>query len=236
MYKLIMARIPAFALICLLVGSVAHADIMLLQDGRGLFNVVLDDHESTQSRPLRVRYRLSSFVYDFPSRSVSLVEGHAGYFGIADIVTTTVEFGKEQAHMFMLEQGWHQYSPPPPVIIVPPTPTPTPVPTAPPKELLRPGELAETTLPLQQRIEKQLNIFIKDQISLAERIRFELAVPGGTVTREIALKARIELLRRQEKILSDYYPAEENRVQKAREALQAEIEEVKKNGKFGHEY
>lgn len=229
-------KIRSLLLSILLFGTgAAHADHVLLQSGKGLFNVVLDDIHDTASRPLRVRYRYNSFEYDFDSHAVAPLLGHAGRYDVADFATTSTAIGgKTAAHRFMLERGWQRYVAPPPVIIRPPTPTPTLTPTPPPKIILKEGELAEETLPMSERIAKQLEIFIREQTGLGERIQFEQKVGGFDAA--AGKELRLRLLDRQITILRDYYPTDEDRVKKAIEALEDQKRTVEKTGKFSHEY
>ena len=212
------------------------ADHALLQDGRGLFNVLVDNTATTWSRPLRVRYNQYSFGYDYDRHSVfALLSQFGDYYDVADFVQTTGTVGKFGARQLMVDRQWHRYVPPPPVIIPIFTPAPpTPVPTAAPVvEPIDPTELADPSLPIDKKVEAQLNLFIQAQSEMANKIKFSVSIK--TINDDAGRRLRVELLQHQLKILTNAYPATENRVQKAKEALEHQIQLVKETGRFSHE-
>lgn len=214
--------------------TLSFADIVLLQNGHVLLNVVMDDTASTWSRPLKVRFRPKSVEYDFDRRTAFPLEGHGNYFDVADFVTTSAILGKDAANEFIVQHEWQNYTPPPPFRIVAPTPTPQPTATPNPHLQLGPGELADETLPLDQRLKKQMDIFMKEQQSLADRINFDQKVGGQKP--EAGKELRMELLQRQQRILEENYPSDDARVKNVSEALKDQEDVVTKTGKFSLEH
>lgn len=221
--------------VCLLFGGVspARADHALLQDGSGLFNVVVEDTNTTWSRPLRVRIKTESFQYDYESNSVKPLLGHTAYFQISEFQRSTDTLGKFGARHFMESKRWHRFIPPPALVIVPFTPAPPPTPMPKAVATPDPGRLAETTLPLEKRVEKQLAMFIDEQSRLSNRIRFSQSI--HTVDEATGRQHRMALLKEQLGILTRAYPMSASIVQKAKEALEHQIELVKESGRFSFE-
>jgi hypothetical protein len=208
----------------------AYADFAVTQQGLGLFNVIVEDTETTWSRPLKVLIRPESFVYNYDTKVVSPLPGHhAEFYWIGDYVTTQTVVGKATANALMKQYGWSQYEPPPPARIVVPTPAPvTPVPEA--TIAVHPGDLADPSLPMDERVSKQLQIFIRDQTELGNQIN--LAEQFQNYDRKKGKEQRLQLLDRQIRILRENYDQSINSVQKAMQALLTQREEVEKKGTF----
>lgn len=216
-----------------LVGS-ARADYALLQDGRALFNVRVVDTDTTEARPLRVLFKPQSFGYDYRKNSPFLLRGRSDMFNVADFVTTSTEItGTSAARQWVRGSEWHTYVPPPqPVIakITPAPPTPVPPPT---EDEVTPPNVADPLLPVEQRVQKQLDIFIQEQTTLAEQLKLYKKAGGVDVGR--ARQMRLDLLKRQARVLDKHYPAGDELIVIAKEALQHHIKLVQEQGRFNFE-
>lgn len=205
---------------------------MLLQDGRGLFNVSVDDVQTTWTTLPYVRHK-QGFGYDFSKDGVFALEGKGNYYWVADYVTTSAEVGKRAAHDFMLAHGWQRYMPPKPRQFPLPTPTPVPTPTPRPTMSVNPEELADASLPLDERVTRQLDMFLLEQSRLSSRLYLERTMKP--IDPKLSKKLRLDLLNHQLKVLSDYYPVQEERVKNGIEALKHQIEVVEQTGLFFNE-
>lgn len=216
-----------------LLAAPGRADFVLLQDGRALFNVRVVDTDTTQARPLRVIFKPQSFGYDYDRNSPFLLRGRSDVYWVADYVTTTTELGKSGAREWMQARRWNRYTAPPPprVPVITPAP-PTPVPT-PAEEEVTPANVADPLLPIEKRIQRQLDIFIEEQTTLAEQIRLYLKVGGLDAAR--ARQMRQELLQKQIRVLEKHYPADDDLVARAKEALENQRKVVEEKGRFNFE-
>jgi len=212
-----------------------RADHALTQDGTALFNVSVEMTATTWSRPLRVRWHPESFEYDYDRHQIvqARSEGSTLHW-LADVVTTDVLVGKDEARALIRERQWHRYVPPPPRVVTLPTPTPIPTATPTPEVTVESTELADQALPLAKRLEKQREIFLSQQQTLAEQIR--LGKLMHTVSEKKATELRKKLLERQLRILRRYYPEEDEQVKLTIAALEDQLEKVEKNGKFSWEF
>ncbi|GIX45626.1 MAG: hypothetical protein KatS3mg130_2034 [Candidatus Sumerlaea sp.] len=215
--------------------SQGRAEHALTQDGHALFNVYVEQTATTWSRPLRVRFQSGSFEYDYQQHAiVNAFDGGTGLYWIADVVSTSTQVGKEEGRLLMQQLGWHRYTPPPPRVIVLPTPTPVPTTTpAPEVAQIDPNELADQSLPLEERLEAQRQIFIDQQRALADRLLLDKRMHQSDDER--GKQERIRLLKRQIEILNTYYPKNEHRVRLTREALEDQLRKVDETGKFSWE-
>ena len=213
--------------------SPACGDHALLQDGRALFNVHVEDTNTTWARPLRIRFKPASFGYDYDTNGVFAVTGHAAFYYVADHVSTATEVGKKGARALIQEMGWRNYQAPPPVLITPFTPAPPPTPTPAPVATPNPARVADPKLPMDERIQTQLNIFITEQQTLANQLSFMTAVKTIKAARRKEL--RLNLLRDQKQVLTQVYPADSDQVKKAQEALDHQLQTVESTGKYSWE-
>ncbi len=215
------------------VGS-ARADHALLQDGRALFNVRVVDTDTTGARPLRVMFKPQSFGYDYWQNSPFLLRGRSEMYNIADFATTSTEItGSAAAREWIKANQWHMYvAPPPPVIpkITPAPPTPVPTPS---EDELTPPNVADPLLPIEARVQRQLDIFIQEQTTLAEQLK--LYTKGGGVDSGRSRQMRLDLIKRQSRVLEKYFPAGDDLVVRAKEALQHQLERVQDQGRFNFE-
>ncbi|MGB9691140.1 MAG: hypothetical protein ACPL7D_03130 [Candidatus Sumerlaeaceae bacterium] len=211
------------------------ADHALTQDGTGLFNVSVEQTATTWSRPLRVRWHSDSFEYDYDRHQIIRAESEGSTLvWLADVITTEAVVGKNEARELMRRMRWHRYVPPPPRVVALPTPTPLPTATPTPEIVSSKAELADQSLPLRERLEKQREIFLTQQQALAEQLRF--AERMHSLTNEEATALRKKLLERQILILKRYFPPNEETVQLTIEALEDQIHQVDQKGKFSWEF
>jgi len=213
----------------------SSAEHALTQEGRALFNVYVEQTATTWSRPLRVRFQSGSFEYDYQQHAiVNSFEKGSGLYWIADVLSTTTLVGKEEGRQLMQQLGWHRYTPPPPRVIVLPTPTPiaTITPST-PVARIDPNELADQSLPLEERLEAQRQIFIEQQRAMADRLLLDKRMHQSDDER--GKHKRIRLLKHQIEILNTYYPKDEYRVRLTREALEDQMRKVEETGKFSWE-
>jgi hypothetical protein len=210
------------------------ADHALTQEGRGLFNVYVEQTATTWSRLLRVRYKPESFEYDYDRNQIIQALGSgSGVYWIADVLSTSTTTGKTNARRLMRSLGWHRYDPPPPAVVIPPPPTPRPTATPAPTEAPDPNEIADSLLPLEKRMEAQRQIFADQKAALLMQIRFAFDMRQMDDTR--ARELRLKLLERQQNILARYYPPGEEIVRTTKEELDRQADLVKKTGRFSWE-
>lgn len=211
----------------------AQADHVLLQDGRGLFNVLVENTNTTWSRPLRIRHKPSSFGYDYRNKSAIALPGFAKYYYVADFVKTTGEVGKETARQIMEQRQWTRYRRPQRAILTPVAISSKR--TTAPSQLVAidPARLADSSLPIGERIVAQFEIFKNEQTALVNKTQFASAVKA--VTPEQARQSRIDLLNSQMIILTQNYPSGNSEADKARDTLRSEANTVKQKSKFSWE-
>lgn len=213
-----------------------HADHVLLQDGRVLFNVTVEDSGSTATRPLRVRNRTNgtSFEYNTRTHAVKILPGSFGTHMVAAFVKTYENVGKEAAKEIVRRQNWHRYIRPERPRIVAPTPEPrrTVIPTVVAAKQKRqlPVSVIPETFPLSERLQKQLNQFVKEQSTVA--FDTNTSVAGGLITPEQGVEERIRWLENQVRILKTYYPQQEPEVQAKIRQWQTMIETTRTTGKY----
>lgn len=238
MYKSgkLIGRMRAVVMIALACSAATlRADHAVTRDGKGLFNVIIDDNISTSSRPLRVQYRGGgqSFGYDFNTDNVfPLPAKHGSYFEIGDYVTTSTNVTKEQARALMRKLRWHKYKPAARAPLVPPTPAPE-TPTPRPTPVVGKEELADQALPIGDRVQQQHDKFLARQKELAASIEF--AVKVQKLDPKKGKEMRLQLLDHQIKILKHYYNQTENVVAQALKVLKDQRKSVEEKGTFSHE-
>jgi len=209
----------------------ARADHVLLQDGRALFNVLVENTNTTWSRPLRIRHKPASFGYDYKTNSAIALPGFANYYHIADFITTSAEVGKDEARAIMEERRWTQYRRPPRAILTPiVTPSHRTTTTLTKLVPIDPARLADASLPVGDRVAAQLTIFKNEQTALVNKILFGLA--SKTIKPKEVQQLKLDLLNSQYVILTQTYTSGVSEVDKAREALTSEITSVKQTGNF----
>lgn len=214
----------------------ALADHVLLRTGAALFNVRLDDDAAlTATRPLRVRFKAESFGMELGRGRLFMTPSGTDTVELADAVTTAVTVGMEGARRVADSRRWAEYRPPIALAVTLPTPappTPTPVlnPTPPPL----PEGVIDPGMPITDRVQQQLQVFIRQQTDLAGTLTS--AVDGGKMGAEEAKGERVRMLDGQEGLLKKYYPQDVALVTRAREALRDHMDWVKEHGKFNFEF
>jgi hypothetical protein len=220
-----------------LMGAVTPAlgDHVLLRNGDVLFNVSLVDNISTAARPLKVIYRPNSYLLKFRTNTpVWLGNQISGQFNVADYITTSSEVkDKRNMHGFIRARQWQEYEAPPPPQITMPTPEPTPVITPVPRETPLPVNVASTSMPLEQRVHAQEDMFMQEQQKLARDIRTSLT--AGQLTDQQASQLRIQWLQAQRQVLEQFYPRDEQIVRDAKAEWERQLNEVKGLGRFRFE-
>jgi len=217
----------------LVLAPAVRADHALLTDGRALFNVHVVDTHSTAARPLRVIYKPASFGYDYQRNTPFPLMGISGQYRIADFVTTTAEVGKARGRDLMAQRNWHRYVEPPRPTLRAPTPAPTVVVTPAPVATPLPVNVASPELPLQERVQAQLDMFMQEQSRLAAEIRTSESLRA--LTEEAGAKVRLQWLEAQSKVLDQYYPADEQIVRDAKAQWELQMQRVRGLGKFSFE-
>lgn len=213
----------------------AFADHVLLTDGTALFNVSLVDNISTSARPLRVIYRNNSFLYDYHRESPTWLGNQiSGQFHIADYITTTTQLkDKKQMRAFFEQHHWQQYHEPVTQPLTMPTPQPTPILTPVPRETPLPVNVASTSLPLEERLIAQQDMFMQEQQNLARDIR--TSITAGALTETQATALRLQWLNAQKQVLDQFYPRDDERVREAKARWEIQFNEVRGLGKFHFE-
>ncbi len=187
------------------------ADVVLLQSGNVLVNVHVDDRKGTETQALRVRFFPHSFEFRPGSNSVHLLSGYSNVYPVAEVVSTTTVYGKEDARKLISERAWERYIPPARVQVVTPRRDP------PPQEIT--NETATTTavpalmvniipptVPLEIRVNRQVDLFLREQKLLVDALA--TSVTMGQISGEAAVDSRLSLLQYQKAILSRFFPAE----------------------------
>lgn len=214
----------------------AKADYVLLQNGTLLFNVVVEDSDTTASRPMRIRNRANgvSFEYNPKNESVKPLPGTFGTFMVADYVKSYENMGKARAKEIVSQKSWQRYVPPPVKRIIAPTPEPkhtaTPITTATVNQEKLPNSVVSASEPLPSRLQKQLNLFVKEQ----SRVSFDAntSVARGLISTEKATEVRIRWLENQIRILKTYYPVSDAEVSAKIKQWEDMVEETKRTGKY----
>ncbi|MBX7245049.1 MAG: hypothetical protein K1X53_06100 [Candidatus Sumerlaeaceae bacterium] len=220
--------------IVLAAGPSVRADHALLQDGRAVFNVVVIEDTTTWSRPLEIRTKPESFLYDFSRNKVQPLLERSKRFWVAEVIKTGETMGKPEARQFFKGRNWVNFEPPPTVVVVPPPPEPEPGAAATVVATPLPKEVASEKLPLERRIVEQMRIFRDEQEDLVNALRLSLS--AKTVDEKQARDLRVRLLGRQAQIMKDHFPVEETIVQNALKAMDENAKSVEETGRFKNEF
>lgn len=211
--------------------STARADHAITFDGLCLFNVELRDNHTTWSRPMLVIHQPDSFTVRYTGGgALDALSGRNSLHWIADYVSTTTILNKAGARQFIVDHRWHMLRRPGSYVLADPTPFPAPTRTPVPKATPRPESLASKTLPLNERVTAQLNIFLAEQQGLSSQIK--LARTAGQVSEATARKKRLDLLALHSAILQDYYPGDQESVKQAKAFVDQQAESVRTTGVF----
>jgi len=227
------SRFPAAVLIAGLSCS-AMADHALLTNGRILYNVVLPENATTGGALLRIRTTPSSFGFDPRTNAVTAVSPFSVTERVEDYISTATTVGREKAVGIVQSHHWDVPRPRrsgPPLVAPPPAPKFTPAPIVfQPRATPVPLNVVSDTLPLQDRLDKQLDIFMKEQTTLARD--GGTSVVQGIVTAEQLKAAKLRLLQQQKSILTKFYPQNEESVKLSVEYWEQQISRLQTSGKF----
>lgn len=225
-----------FGLICVL-GMLqnATADHALLSDGRILYNVIVPDGTTTGGKLVRMRTGPSSFGYDPRGDTIYSVPNFSVTGRVADYVSTTTQVGRQQAKNIFFREQWHEFRPPParPRLVMPspaPKATPTPITMASAAAREAPPNVVPEGVPLQERLDRQLQIFIDEQTKLSQDTA--TSVVQGLITEEQSRAVKINLLVRQQSVLQRYFPVSQDTVKLAIEYWVEQVERARQTGRF----
>ena len=210
----------------------ARADHALRADGRMLFNVMVPDGSTTGGgQMVRIRTTTLSFEFDPRTNLVTPLPKFSVIKRLADYVSTSQTLGREEASNLAKGRQWVRYMPPPRPVLVAPSPapkvTPTPVNYVPPPPVAR--IVVSDTIPLGQRLESQLNIFMNEQSKMSQDA--VTSVVQGVISPDQSRQAKIGLLERQKGILEQYFPQSET-VKTAIGYWSKQLDRVRQTGRF----
>lgn len=235
-----MRSLKKFALVAAIAPAalcdIAHADHVLLDDGRLLFNVMVPQGTTTGTvgRLTRIRTTRFSFELDPRTNVVTPLPPYTIVKRVADFVNTTETIGRQEAASLQASHRWNQYIPPAPEVLVAPTPapkaTPLPVIAAAGQPTPVPLNVVSPTLPLEQRLDRQMDLFTKEQTKLSQDA--VTSVVRGILSPEQIRQAKVNLLQRQKGILEQYYPQTTETVKLAINYWTQQIERTSLTGKF----
>lgn len=212
----------------------ACADHALLDDGRVLYNVMVPDGTTTGGPTLvRIRTGSLSFAYNPRTNSVSTLPAHSVIYRIADYVSTTTTVGKEAATAMVKQRRWDR--PParrshPPLVAPSPAPKATPVPVAVAQSEKKPLNVVPDSVPLEQRLNQQLDLFMKEQTSLVQDAA--TSAVRGFVSPVQVTEEKVRLLEQQLNILTHYYPQTTETVKLAVDYWTEQVERARQTGRF----
>lgn len=217
------------------IAGFAMADHALLSDGKILYNVIVPDGATTGGNLLRMRTSPASFGFDPRTDTIYSLPNHSVTDRVQDVMTTSAQVGRERAKEIFFQRQWNEFRPPParPRLVMPsPAPKATPIPVAAasasptpvPPDVVPPG------IPLQERLDRQLQIFMKEQTQLSQDAA--TSVVQGLVTPDQATAHKVGLLQRQQQVLQRYYPVHEDTVRLAVDYWTEQIERARQTGRF----
>lgn len=222
------------AMLALNMTTVAVADHALLSNGRILYNIVVPDGATTGGKLLRLRTTQASFGFDPRTNTIYALPKFSVTDRVEDFVSTTKSVGRQQAVMISKQQRWGVYRPrptAPPLVMPSPAPKQTPVPVAAqPVATPVPLNVVSDTLPLDQRLDQQLKIFMTEQTKLVRD--GATSVVQGLMTQSEVNASKVRLLRQQRSILERFYPISEETVHLAVEYWDEQIKRTGQTGKF----
>jgi len=232
MQKCLQIKIISGLILLMTCGS-ALADHALLADGRILYNVMIPDRASTSGLLVRIRTTPNSFEFDPRTNVVTPLAGHSIIKRLADYVPTTKTVGRAEAAALVQNRSWDRYVPPAREILIAPTPSikATPIPVAIlAKATPVPLNVVKDDIPLQERLDKQLDIFMKEQTRLSQDA--VTSVVQGLLTPDQSKDAKVKLLEQQKQILEQYYPQTTETVKLAISYWVQQIERANQTGRF----
>jgi hypothetical protein len=213
------------------IAAQASADHVLVAPGRGVFNISVESTLTTPTSAATVRTDPAlSFGFDIRT-GIYPISGMTINTPVLDYVLTTATIGKKEARQLLLNGPWagtRRQRPQVLALFTPaPPPTPTPLPT--PEPTPDPRRLADPTLPLFTRIDRQLTLFTQEQKNYLAEV-----APQRLSTTE-TLRLRIALLDNQIELFRSSYPPNDMATSQGIEALLRVRENLLQNGRFAHE-
>lgn len=223
-----------FAMVLLLATQPAMCDHVLLEDGRILYNVMLPHEITTGSRSIvRIRTGSMSFAYDPGTNVVSTLPAHSVIHRVADYVKTTETVGRESATALVQQRRWDRYVPGdtrPPLIAPTPAPKATPVPVMMLEAKAAPLNVVPETVPFDQRLNQQLDIFMKEQTKMAQDATTSMV--RGLLSPPQVTEQKVQLLEKQKMILQQYYPQTTDTVKLAVDYWEEQLNRARQTGRF----
>lgn len=223
-----------FAMVCILTTLSAHADHALLEDGRVLYNVMIPDNATTGGAQLvRIRTGSLSFAYDPRNNVVSTLPPHSVIHRLSDYIKTTRTVGREEATALVKQRQWDQYRPTRErARLVAPSPAPkfTPIPVEVAKARAKPLNVVSDTVPLDQRLTQQLDVFMKEQNTMVQDAT--TSIVKGILSPVEVSEQKVNLLNQQKMILEQYFPQDEETVKVAVEYWGEQVERARQTGRF----
>lgn len=225
----------AFFAMAFTLGAVpAFADHALLEDGRVLYNVMVPEGITTGGAKLvRIRTGSMSFSYDPRTNVVSTLPSHSVIHRISDYITTTTTVGREGATSLVQQRRWDRYVPMashPPLVAPSPAPKATPIPIALAQAAEKPLNVVSDTVPLEQRLNQQLDIFMKEQTTMAQDATTSMV--RGLLSAEQVTARKAQLVETQRSILQNHYPQNAETVRLAVEYWSEQVERTRQSGRF----
>jgi hypothetical protein len=194
---------------------------------------MVPDGTSTGGLLVRIRTTRSSFEFDPRNNVVTPLPPFSVIKRVADYVSTSETVGRAEAEALVQRRSWDRYVPPAKEVIVAPTPapkaTPTPVAiagTAAPVPL----NVVSDDVPLQERLDHQLDIFMKEQTKLSQDA--VTSVVQGIISPEQSRQSKVFLLQKQKMILEQYYPQTTDTVKLAVNYWAQQIDRAQQTGRF----
>ncbi len=225
----------AFLLIVLLsYAQNSYADHALLDDGRVLYNVMVPDGATTGSAALtRIRVGSLSFGFDPKSNTVFRLPAHSVIYRIADYIESSATVGRAEATEIVQKRRWGNYTAPPQfaaLVAPPPAPKAKPLPPGLAQETPVPLNVVPKSVPLDERLTKQLDLFMKEQTTLAQDATTSMA--RGIVSPQAATGQKVRLLQQQKNILEQFYPQTTDTVKLAVEYWGEQVNRAAQTGRF----
>lgn len=226
------------ALVALLVVvglSPASADHVLATNGKILYNVVVPDGATSGGAVVRIRTTPASFEFDPKTNAVLPVQGFSVARAVADLVKTHETVGRDKARDLATQRNWTRYvhaAPPRPRLIMPtPAPKFTPAPMVERAEPTPvPADVVPEGMPLNERLDKQLEIFLTEQSTLARD--GATSVVQGVIKADQVHRRKVQLLQRQRGILQQYFPVQEESVKLSLRYWGEQIQRAEETGRF----
>jgi hypothetical protein len=209
----------------------AQADHVLVGPGRGLFNVSVEVTLTTPTNNAVVRLDPSlSFGLDL-NRGIFPLSGMVVNSPVLDYELTTVTLGKAEARRKLEFGPWSRIRNPQPQVIAlfTPAPQPTPTPTPTPVPTPDPRRLADKTLPIADRVNRQMTMFVEEQI------QFIRSLPEQSRVGDQGLRNRLALLDDQIQLYKANYPLDDQVTSSGLEALLNVRKALLERGTFAHE-